>query len=161
MKDFLFATQLRLCENKLDFGSFFAIVNQEVGTFTIFLFIPVKVIVKSRDGAAKTFSFNTVDTEEGNQGVIKLQPFVLFCFNKGNVMSRFCVSNMNDNSCKFVIIISEIFGMLLRRLQVLLRRFLKLLGRLLMVKMLECILVNVELHWEFVFRGYFLVYKSI
>lgn len=147
LKNLLFSCKLFLSENEFNFGINFSIVYQKICAFTIFFLFPFKVILKGWSHSSKTLCLNTVDTKETDKRIIELKPLILFSFYKRYVMSWFCISDMNDDTCQFIIIFTEILWLLL--------------WRLLSVEMLQCVRINIEFDWELMFGCYFLINESI
>lgn len=114
LKNLLLSCQLFLPENELNFWVKFTIVNQKICTFTVLFLLPVKIILKCWTHTSEALSFNTVNTKKTDKRVIELKPFILFCFDERNVMPWFCVSNMYNDTSKFIIISTEILEVLLR-----------------------------------------------
>ena len=129
LQDLLLSGHLCLSENNLYFSIHFPIIDQQVCTFASFFLFPFEIILKSWDSSTEAFRLDTVDAEQANQGIIKLQPSVILSLNERYVMSRFRISNVDNNSSQFIVIITEILAMLLRSL--------------LPVKVLQCIRIYV------------------
>ena len=143
----MFSCKLLLSKNELNFRINFSIVNEKICTSTVLFFLPLKIILECWCHSTKTLSLNTVNAEKTDQWVIKLKPLIFLSFYKRDVMSWLCISNMHDYTSKFIIIFAYILWLFL--------------WRLLSVKVLQTVWVNIEFHGKLMFTGDFFIYKSV
>ena len=89
--------------------SIFSSIAEEICTLTVLSFIPIILILISI-WSTEALGLYVSWVEGIDAAIVELEPFSLLIFDVANVMSHFSVSDMTNDTCKFILIIRVLLG---------------------------------------------------